>query len=246
MAIDQDRKRRTAPFTPEEQERIEAVRQAAQAPRRATNSRTREILDQEYRETGTIETTGDGTTMGDMVAFRRFITSLRQEHERLGLSLNDMAERSKIEKAALSRLENGQQLNPTVNTLARYVHASAKVLSGHSATELNRPTRLPRPGGTDDGHEPHLRHAERPARFLTSTARIEMSSFGLPDPRHRTTSLKSRSILPRSDNVRPSPTASMSRVVAKLLAGRRPSPRGRRRSRGTAGLPVARRTDRSS
>jgi transcriptional regulator with XRE-family HTH domain len=61
--------------------------------------------------------------MGDMVVFRRFIMSLCQERERLGLSLNDMAERSKIEKAALSRLENGQQLNPTVNTLARYVHA---------------------------------------------------------------------------------------------------------------------------
>ena len=130
MAIDQDRRRRTTPLTAEEMKRVEAVRAKHRTPEsRAKEARTREILDQEYRETGTIATTGDGTTMGDMVAFRRFIMSLRQERERLGLSLNEMAERAKIEKAALSRLENGQQLNPTVNTLARYVHALGKSIA---------------------------------------------------------------------------------------------------------------------
>ncbi len=67
--------------------------------------------------------------MGDLVSFRRFILSLRRERERLGLSLADVAERAGIDKGALSRLENGQQLNPTVNTLSRYAHALGKSLA---------------------------------------------------------------------------------------------------------------------
>ena len=52
----------------------------------------RETLEREYRETGTLKVAGDGTTMGDLVSFRRFILSLRRERERLGLSLADVAE----------------------------------------------------------------------------------------------------------------------------------------------------------
>ena len=94
----------------------------------------------EYRETGTLKVAGDGTTMGDLVSFRRFILSLRRERERLGLSLADVAKRAGIDKGALSRLENGRQLNPTVNTLARYAPTpsaspSPGVLSKRKATE---------------------------------------------------------------------------------------------------------------
>ena len=39
-----------------------------------------------------------------------------------------MAERSGIDKASLSRLENGLYPNPTVNTLARYARAIGKRL----------------------------------------------------------------------------------------------------------------------
>ncbi len=66
--------------------------------------------------------------MGELVEFRRFVMSLRRERERLGLSLADVSELAKIDKAALSRLENGQQLNPTVNTLARYARALGRNL----------------------------------------------------------------------------------------------------------------------
>ena len=73
--------------------------------------------------------------MGDLVEFRRFIMMLRRERERLGLSLANVAQRAKIDKAALSRLENGQKLNPTVNTLERYVRALGKRLSWGIADE---------------------------------------------------------------------------------------------------------------
>ena len=78
--------------------------------------------------------------MGELVAFRRFVIALRRERERLGLSLADVAERAKIDKGALSRLENGQQLNPTVNTLARYVHAIGKTLTWGMTDDAEKPT----------------------------------------------------------------------------------------------------------
>jgi ribosome-binding protein aMBF1 (putative translation factor) len=121
------RKSHESGLTPEQKARVEAIRAKNRTPEaRAAEAQIREILDREYRQTGTIATTGDGTTMWDQVAFRRFVMGLRRERERLGLSLADVAERAKIDKAALSRLENGQQLNPTVNTLARYAQALGK------------------------------------------------------------------------------------------------------------------------
>jgi ribosome-binding protein aMBF1 (putative translation factor) len=130
MTTDQARKSQRSNLTPEQQARVEAIRAKHRTPEaRAEEKRTRDALDREFRETGTIKTTGDGTTMGDLVAFRRFVMSLRRERERQGLSLADVAERAKIDKGALSRLENGQQLNPTVNTLARYTRALGKNLA---------------------------------------------------------------------------------------------------------------------
>jgi ribosome-binding protein aMBF1 (putative translation factor) len=129
MAAEHIRKPRESDLTPEQRARVEAIRaKNRSAAHRAAESRVRESLDREYRERKTIETIGDGTTMGSLVEYRRFIMSLRHERERQGLSLSDIAERADIDKAALSRLENGQQLNPTVNTLARYASALGATL----------------------------------------------------------------------------------------------------------------------
>jgi DNA-binding XRE family transcriptional regulator len=49
--------------------------------------------------------------------------------ESAGLSLADVAERSGIDKAALSRLENGVHDNPTIETLKRYAAAVGKKLT---------------------------------------------------------------------------------------------------------------------
>ena len=85
MATDPIRKPRESNLTPEQKARVEAIRAKNRTPEaRAEEARVREILDREYRETGTIATTGDGTTMWDQVAFRRFVMGLRRERKAPG------------------------------------------------------------------------------------------------------------------------------------------------------------------
>lgn len=47
----------------------------------------------------------------------------RRVREGRGLSLTDLSERSGLTRAAISRLENGWNLNPTLETLFRYAEA---------------------------------------------------------------------------------------------------------------------------
>ena len=65
------------------------------------------------------------------------LTALRAERVRLGLSLADINERSGIDRAELSRLENNEDANPTLATLERYAAAVGKqmvVLLSDAAT----------------------------------------------------------------------------------------------------------------
>jgi DNA-binding XRE family transcriptional regulator len=57
------------------------------------------------------------------------MAALKAERERLGISLAEAAERSGIDKAALSRLENGLVPNPTLSTLTRYAEAIGRRVS---------------------------------------------------------------------------------------------------------------------
>jgi DNA-binding XRE family transcriptional regulator len=66
---------------------------------------------------------------GVYLALRFAIHELKKAREAAGLSLADVAERSGIDKAALSRLENGVHDNPTVETLMRYAAAVGKKLT---------------------------------------------------------------------------------------------------------------------
>jgi ribosome-binding protein aMBF1 (putative translation factor) len=130
MPVDPKRKSRGKKRVSEQDARIEAIRAKRKTdPARIVEAEHRAALEHEYRVEGAVRLTADGTTMGDLVTLRRFVMSLRNERERIGLSLNDLAESAKIDKAALSRLETGQQLNPTVNTLARYARALGKELT---------------------------------------------------------------------------------------------------------------------
>jgi DNA-binding XRE family transcriptional regulator len=54
------------------------------------------------------------------------LAALRGERERQGLSLADVAERSGIDRATISKLENGHLANPTLATLTRYAAALGK------------------------------------------------------------------------------------------------------------------------
>lgn len=57
---------------------------------------------------------------------RQLLGALQAERQRQGLSLADIHERTGIDRAALSRLENNEEANPTLATLERYASAVGK------------------------------------------------------------------------------------------------------------------------
>jgi predicted transcriptional regulator len=65
-------------------------------------------------------------TMGMYFDVQQALQALRRDRERRGLSIGDVAERSGLDRAVVSRLENGKQDNPTVATLMRYAAAIGK------------------------------------------------------------------------------------------------------------------------
>jgi ribosome-binding protein aMBF1 (putative translation factor) len=61
-----------------------------------------------------------------VMAFAKQLRDLREEQ---GLTLSTVSERCGIDKAVLSKLENGLTHNPTVGTLDRYLQALGKRLT---------------------------------------------------------------------------------------------------------------------
>jgi DNA-binding XRE family transcriptional regulator len=57
------------------------------------------------------------------------LADLRHERERQGLSLTDMAERTGIDRATISKLETGKIANPTIGTLRTYAKALGRRLA---------------------------------------------------------------------------------------------------------------------
>jgi ribosome-binding protein aMBF1 (putative translation factor) len=62
-------------------------------------------------------------SMGMYFDVQKALQALKRERQRRGLSIGDVAERSGLDRAVVSRLENGKQDNPTVATLMRYAAA---------------------------------------------------------------------------------------------------------------------------
>ena len=56
------------------------------------------------------------------------VKQLKAAREAKGLSLADVTELTGMDRSALSKLENGQRANPTVDTLVRYAEAVGKRL----------------------------------------------------------------------------------------------------------------------
>src|SRR5438128_5345029 len=59
---------------------------------------------------------------------QELLLQLKAAREAKGLSLADWTELSGMDRSALSKLENGQRANPTVETLVRYAEAVGKRL----------------------------------------------------------------------------------------------------------------------
>lgn len=102
-------------WTPEDRARHKAIRE---------EFKDRPTIEQ-LRERGYFS---GSMTMGALMDLLQALHDLKTVREAAGLSLADVAERSGIDKAALSRLENGIQSNPTVETLLRYAAAVGKRL----------------------------------------------------------------------------------------------------------------------
>jgi predicted transcriptional regulator len=65
-------------------------------------------------------------TMGMYFDVQRALQSLKRERQHCGLSITDVARQSGLDRAVVSRLENGKLDNPTVTTLMRYAAAIGK------------------------------------------------------------------------------------------------------------------------
>jgi ribosome-binding protein aMBF1 (putative translation factor) len=129
-----------AALPPEKWSRAEAAITRIQSREyREKERQDREAPDREHRATGTIATTQ--ITEADVEAFEGFIRSLRQARETAGLSLEEVASRSGIDKAQLSRLENGKVPDPRPSTLARYARAIGKRLAWSLVDLASRPSR---------------------------------------------------------------------------------------------------------
>lgn len=58
----------------------------------------------------------------------RVLEQLKAAREERGMSLADLTRLTGMDRAALSKLENGQRPNPTIETLVRYAEAVEKHL----------------------------------------------------------------------------------------------------------------------
>lgn len=107
-------------LTPEKRAKAEALMAKHRTPKaRASEEAARVDYDRQMRETGTIET---APSRADE-ALARLGGSLRECRTALGLSLDDVARDSGVERSALAKLERGSNPNPTVGTLRRVASA---------------------------------------------------------------------------------------------------------------------------
>ncbi len=98
---------------------------------RAREQKLREKLQHEKPSLGDLIRSGECAadavmTMGMYFDVQKSLQALKRERQRCGLSIGDVAERSGLDRAVVSRLENGKQDNPTVVTLMRYAAAIGK------------------------------------------------------------------------------------------------------------------------
>jgi DNA-binding XRE family transcriptional regulator len=84
----------------------------------------REQIEQELPEL--VSRHHDRVTAREQLA--RILDELKAARESKGLSLADLTRLTGMDRSALSKLENGQRSNPTMETLVRYAEAVGKRL----------------------------------------------------------------------------------------------------------------------
>jgi len=105
-------------LTPEQRAAVETIRAKHQAA---------EYREQEEKDREAIRTEFPPRVIDDDL--KAALAALRLERERQGLSLTDMQERTRIDRATISKLERGEIPNPTMGTLRTYAAALGKRLS---------------------------------------------------------------------------------------------------------------------
>src|SRR5262245_6370207 len=105
-------------------------RPRTQTPGQATEEAAlRDRLQKEKPSLKELVRTGDIKqvyTMGEYWELRKTFAALKSLREQQALSISDLAERTGMDRAMISRLENGQIDNPTVATMTRYAKALGK------------------------------------------------------------------------------------------------------------------------
>jgi ribosome-binding protein aMBF1 (putative translation factor) len=107
-------RRRLSPetMTPEQRESYERRKAARETPE--AQARLQSDIEEIRREVPPL--TIDGP-------LRDLLAALRRERERQGLSLTDIMDRSRIDRATVNKLENGKIPNPTYSTMRAYAKA---------------------------------------------------------------------------------------------------------------------------
>lgn len=80
-------------------------------------------------------------TQGECLAAMAFAFHLKKVREQLNVSLTELSSRSGIDKAAISRIENGVAVNPTIGTLERLARSLGKRLKIELEDNLSKGTR---------------------------------------------------------------------------------------------------------
>ena len=66
---------------------------------------------------------------GDLVMLHQLMSALKEERERQKMTMAELSEITGIDQAALSRLENGKNVNPTFETMNRIAAALGKTIA---------------------------------------------------------------------------------------------------------------------
>jgi DNA-binding XRE family transcriptional regulator len=107
-------------------------RKREQTPAQAARlSAIREKLQRERPSLDELVAAGDiknVMSQGEFFDLLQTLTQFKKLREEAGLSLSEVAGRTGLDRAAISRLENGQVGNPTITTLQTLAHGLGKRL----------------------------------------------------------------------------------------------------------------------